>query len=231
MVTLLAASALFLGIHLVISGTRLRDQIVGVVGERTYLGLFALSSLGSIIWLCIAYDHFYGSSENRVLYDLGQNFRNLAIPVVSVAFLLGVPGVMMANPTSAGQSGAALRGVLRITRHPFLWGVAIWSGYHLAASGALASVIFFGTFLVLAPFGTRAIDAKVRRKRPTEWQAVSSQTSNIPFLAIFERRNKFLAREYFDWRFSFAVLSVAVFLLIHNYLFKMSPFPNNWLPF
>ena len=91
MVTLLAASALFLGIHLVISGTRLRDQIVGVVGERTYLGLFALSSLGAIIWLCIAYNQFYRSVENRVLCDLGQNFRNLAIPVVSVAFLLGVP--------------------------------------------------------------------------------------------------------------------------------------------
>ncbi|MGA7714081.1 MAG: NnrU family protein [Rhizomicrobium sp.] len=231
MAALLAASALFLAIHLLVSGTRLRDGIVGAIGERPYLGLFALSSLGAIIWLCIAYNHFYGSAENRVLYDLGQSFRNLAIPIVTIAFLLGVPGVLMANPTSAGQSGAALRGVLRITRHPFLWGVAIWSGYHLLASGVLAAIILFATFLVVALLGTRAIDAKVRRKRPSEWQVISSQTSNIPFLAIFAGRNKFVAQEYFDWRFSFAVLAFAVFLLSHNYLFKMSPFPNNWLPF
>lgn len=231
MAALLAASALFLAIHLLVSGTRLRDGIVSVIGERPYLGLFAVSSLGAIIWLCIAYDHFYASAQNRVLYDLGQNFRNLAIPVVTIAFLFAVPGVLMGNPTSAGQSGAVVRGALRITRHPFLWGTAIWSGYHLLASGALASVILFGTFLVLALLGTRAIDAKVRRKRPTEWQAVSSQTSNIPFLAILEGRNKFVAQEYFDWRFSLAVLEVVVFLLIHNYLFKVSPFPNNWVPF
>ncbi len=147
-----------------ISGTRLRDQIVGVVGERTYLGLFALSSLGAIIWLCIAYNHFYRSAENRVLCDLGQNFRNLAIPVVSVAFLLGVPGVMMANPTSAGQSGAALRGVLRITRHPFLWGVAIWSGYHLAGIGRARVRDFLRDVL-----GARALrDTGDRRQSPPQ---------------------------------------------------------------
>lgn len=231
MAALLAASALFLAIHLLVSGTRLRDGIVGVIGEQPYLGLFALSSLGAIVWLCIAYNNFYGSAENRALFDLGQSFRNVAIPVVTVAFLLAVPGVLMGNPTSAGQSGAAIRGALRITRHPFLWGVAIWSAYHLLSSGLVASVILFGTFLVVALLGTRAIDGKVRRKRPDEWQAVSSQTSNIPFVAILAGRNKFVAREYFDWRALVAVLAVALFLLIHNYLFKMSPFPNNWLPF
>jgi uncharacterized membrane protein len=57
------------------------------------------------------------------------------------------------------------------------------------------------------------------------------KTSNLPFAAILAGRNRFVASEYFDWRFMVAVVEIAVFLLFHNYLFGMSPFPNNWLPF
>ncbi|MDE2266389.1 MAG: NnrU family protein [Alphaproteobacteria bacterium] len=228
---LLAAAAVFLGIHLLVSGTKLRGIIVAKIGENPYLGLFALSSLGAIVWLCIAYGHAYASADNRALFDLGQGFRDAAIPVMAIAFALAVPGILMSNPTSARQEKAAVRGVLRITRHPFLWGTAIWAGYHLLATTTLASAIFFGTFLILALLGTRAIDGKCRRRHGPEWQAVSYQTSNIPFVAILAGRNHFVAREYFDWRFAATVVGFVVFLLIHNTLFGMSPFPNAWLPF
>ena len=230
MILLIAASAAFLGIHLLVSGTKLRDAIVARTGENPYLGLFALSSLGALDWLCIAYNHACAGADNRVLYDLGQGFRNFAIPVMAGAFMLAAPGVLMSNPTSARQETAAVRGVLRITRHPFLWGTAIWAGYHVLATTTLASVIFFGTFLVLALLGTRAIDAKCRRKRGAEWQAIAYQTSNLPFAAIFAGRNHFVAKEYFDWRFAVAIVAFVLFLYFHNDLFSMSPFPDNWLP-
>lgn len=231
MIVLIAAAAVFLGIHLLVSGTKLRDVIVAAIGENPYLGLFALSSLAAIVWLCIAYNHADAGTDNRVLYDLGQGFRDFAVPVVAIAFALAVPGVLMSNPTSARQETAAVRGVLRVTRHPFLWGAAIWAGYHLLATGTLASVIFFGTFLVLALLGTKAIDAKCRRRQGPGWQGVAYQTSNLPFAAILARRNRFVASEYFDWRFSAAVAAFAALLFFHNFLFSMSPFPNGWLPF
>ena len=230
MVLLIAASITFLGIHLLVSGTRLRGFIVAAIGEKPYLGLFSLSSLGAIVWLCVAYNHAYASADNLVVYDLGQGLRNFAIPAIGIAFALALPGVMMGNPTNAKQETAAVHGVLRITRHPFLWGTAIWAGYHLLASITLASAIFFGTFLVLALLGTRAIDAKCRRRLGAEWQAIAYQTSNLPFAAIFARRNRFEAKEYFDWRFAVAVATFTLFLFFHKYLFSMSPFPNNWLP-
>ena len=230
MTNLIAAACLFLLIHLLISGTRLRDVIVGATGEKTYVPLFALASLGAIVWMCIAYNQAYASADNRVLFDAGQGFRNLAIPVLFITFALVVPGVTRSNPTSAGQSGAAVTGVLRITRHPFLWGSAIWAGYHLIGSGTLASTIFFAAFFLLAGLGTRAIDGKFRRKHPAEWQAISAQTSNLPFAAIAAGRNRFVAAEYFDWRFSVAVVLFGVLLYLHNWMFSMSPFPNNWLP-
>lgn len=230
MVSLVAAACLFLGIHLVISGTRLRGVLTTAIGETPYLGLFALSSLGAIVWMCVAYRGFYAAPGNIVLFDLGQPVRNAAIPVVAAAFLLGVPGVLMGNPTSAGQAKATVRGVLRITRHPFLWGVAIWAAYHLIASGSLASEILFGTFLILPLIGTRAIDAKARRRDPARWAEVSAQTSNIPFAAIIAGRNRFVAREYFDWRFDVAIADLLLFLYLHNWLFSMTPFPNQWVP-
>ena len=231
MVLLIAASVTFLAIHLLVSGTRLRDAIVAAIGEKPYLGLFSLSSLGAIVWLCIAYNHAYASADDRALYDLGQGFRNAAIPVIAVAFALAVPGVLTGTPTSAGQAGAAVSGVLRITRHPFMWGTAIWAGYHGLAAITLSSAIFFATFLVVALLGTRAIDGKCRRRLGAEWQAIAYQTSNLPFAAILARRNRFVAREYFDWRFAAAVVAFALFLFFHQYLFSMSPFPDNWLPF
>ena len=99
-----------------------------------------------------------------------EKATRLGIPVVAIAFFLGVQGLLARNPTGVqvGRSAAvpedAIYGVVRITRHPFLWGVVIWSIFHLAANGDEASVVFFGTFFLLALFGTTLIDAKRRRK-------------------------------------------------------------------
>ncbi|MBN9592394.1 MAG: NnrU family protein, partial [Alphaproteobacteria bacterium] len=37
---LIAAAAVFLGIHLLVAGTRARDAVTGTIGENAYLGLF-----------------------------------------------------------------------------------------------------------------------------------------------------------------------------------------------
>lgn len=230
MTGLIAAACLFLGIHLGVSGTSLRDVITRVMGENAYRGLFALASLGAVVWMCVAYNQAFASDANSVLFEAGQGVRNSGILVVGLALLLAVPGVLRTNPTSAGQEHAVIKGVLRITRHPFLIGVILWSGFHLVASGLLASVIFYGTFFLVAAIGTKAIDHKVRRKRPEDWAVISARTSIIPFAAIVTGRNSFVAKEYFDWRYFVAVAVVAVLLWFHVNLFGMSPFPNGWLP-
>ncbi|MEI9995976.1 MAG: NnrU family protein [Rhizomicrobium sp.] len=233
---LYAAAAVFLGIHLLIAGTRLRDAITATIGEGIYLALFSLASLGAIAWLCIAYNAAQASGANRALYDLGTGVRDAGIAVVLLAFLIGVPGLMMANPTSVKQEGAAakdgtVRGILRVTRHPFLWGVALWAAFHLAANGDLASVVLFGTFFALALFGTVSIDAKRRRKLGAAWEGFAARTSNVPFAAILAGRNTFKAREYFDWRFVLALLIFAAVLFGHARVIGVSPFPNGWVPF
>lgn len=235
MTMLIAASCVFLGIHLLISGTRLRDAITGVIGENPYLGVFSLASLGAIVWLVISYNGAQ-AGDDPMLYVSWIGARHLAIPVVLIAFLLAVPGLLLPNPTSLKQESAAakegtVKGVLRITRHPFLWGVAIWSAFHLSANGDEASVIFFGTFFLISFLGTFSIDAKRRRKMGDAWSAFARQTSNVPFAAIAAGRNRLNVGELLDWRLLVAVLVFLAILFSHARLFGVSPFPGGWVPF
>lgn len=236
MTMLIAAAAVFLGIHVLVSGTRVRDGLTAAIGERAYLGVFSLASLGAIVWLVMAYNAANGGPDDRELYKLGVGVKHLAIPVVALAFFLGVQGLLMPNPTSVQQEGAlarenTIRGVLRITRHPFLWGVAIWAAFHLAANGNLAAVILFGTFLVLSLVGTVSIDAKRKRKLGEAWKEFAAKTSNIPFGAVVTGRNALHLSEDFGWRFGVAMLVFLAVLFSHAHVFGVSPFPNGWVPF
>ncbi|HWA91539.1 MAG TPA: NnrU family protein [Rhizomicrobium sp.] len=229
MTMLIAAAAVFLGIHLLIAGTRVRDAITNTIGENAYLVLFSLASIAVIAWLVMAFNAASASPENQVLYTPWIGIRHLAIPVVALAFLLAVPGLLMPNPTSLKQEGAAskeVKGILRITRHPFLWGVAIWSAFHVAANGDEAAVIFFGTFFLLGIFGTFSIDAKRRRKMGAAWDAFAAKTSNMPF-----GRGGVRFGELLDWRLAVAVVAFLGVLFSHAHLFGVSPFPSGWVPY
>lgn len=236
MESLISAALVFLAIHFLIAGTRLRDVIVGAIGERAYLGVFSAASIAAIIWLVRAYNLASASSENHVLYDLGPAVRDSGILVVPLAFFLAVQGLLLPNPTAVMQEATAtkegaVQGVLRITRHPFLWGVVIWAGFHTAASGDLASVILFGTFAILAFFGTFSIDAKRRRKLGQGWNAYAGATSNFPFAAVIARGKPLKLAEDFGWRFWVALGLLALALSFHAPLFGVSPFPAGWTPF
>jgi uncharacterized membrane protein len=232
MTMLIAAALFFLALHLAVAGTGLRDVVVRLVGEGPYLGLFSLASLGGIVWLAASYNAV-SAQGSPVYWDVAPGVREAGIVVLALAFLLAVPGLLSANPTSVRQEAAAarpdaVRGVLRITRHPFLWGVALWAAVHLAANGDQASVIFFGTFLVLAVAGTYSIDAKRARKMGASWEAFAKQTSNIPFAAIIAGRNSLKAGEFADYRLLLAVLAFVAVLFVHAWLFSASPFPQGW---
>ncbi|MGB8602798.1 MAG: NnrU family protein, partial [Rhizomicrobium sp.] len=224
MTQLMLACGLFLLLHLGIAGTALRGRIVARIGFNPYRGLFSLAALALMVWICRAYGAVYSSPENLLLFDPSQNWRNLALPVVGIAFLLGFPGFLMANPTSAGQEGASLYGVQRITRHPFLWGAAIWAAFHLIGAGDLASTILFATFLILPLAGTCAIDARARQRLGHErWQSLTATSSNLPFAAIVSGKNRFYFKEFFDGRFAASLAILLILLYFHARLFGQSP--------
>jgi uncharacterized membrane protein len=97
--------------------------------------------------------------------------------------------------------------MLRITRHPFLWGVVLFCAGHLAMRTDPASLVLFGTLLVVAVLGTFSIDAKLKLRYGAAWERFAGQTSNLPFAAIAAGRQR-LAPGEIGWLRLLASLAV-----------------------
>jgi uncharacterized membrane protein len=230
MIGLAAAAAVFLLIHLLVSGTRLRDAITGTIGVGPYMGAFALASVAALVWLGLA---FAGAKHgpDPAYWAATPATKWVQLALTLVAFLLVVPGLTTPNPTSVRQEGVldkpdAARGMLRITRHPFLWGVAVWAAGHLLVNGDVAGLILFGSLLALSVFGTFSIDAKRKRALGAKWDAFAGQTSNIPFAAIFTGRQQLKLGEIGWWRLALAVIVWGALLWLHPLAFGVSPIPG-----
>ena len=102
---LAAAAACFLGIHIFISGTRLRDGLVRMIGEGPYMGLFSLLSLGAIVWLAMAFNR--ASEETfTFLWAPAPWWHHFAMTAILVAAILVVLGNVTKSPTAAGGDAA-----------------------------------------------------------------------------------------------------------------------------
>ena len=223
MFNLIAASAYFLLIHFGVSGTRLRDALVARLGEGPYRGAFALASVIGLVWMIHGYRH----APTVDLWGRLLGLRPLAFALVFVAFLFLGIGLATPSPTRVGMESKLAegtniaRGIVRVTRHPFLWGVALWALVHLIVNGDLASFILFGSLLLLALGGTVAIDAKRRRKFADGWTQFAQTTSSVPFAAILSGRNSIVLalREIGVVRPLVAVLAYALIFYFHGRVF------------
>ena len=218
MTALVVATAAFLLTHLVTS-TPLRPRLVAALGEWPYRGAYSAIAFATLLWMIWAYAH-------SAPQPLWPGLRSLPLFVMPLAFVLIVCGYWR-NPTMVGAdkllaSDDPARGMIRITRHPIMWGLMLWALAHIAARGDSASLVFFGGFLVLAAFGTLAMD---RRKRADpNWTRFAALTSHVPFVAIAQGRNRLVWREV-GW--TRPILGLAVFLLFlvaHPWLFGAQPY-------
>ena len=230
MTSLLAAAAVFILIHLLVSGTRVRDALVARIGQNAYMGAFSLTSVAVLVWLGFAFAHGRGEPWNASYWTLTPLTRQVQLGLQLLAMLLVVPGLTTPNPTSVRQEGAlerpdVIKGMLRITRHPFLWGVAIWAAGHLLVNGDRASIVLFGAMLGLAVFGTASIDAKRKRALGATWDGFAAQTSNVPFGAILAGRQTLSLAEIGWWRIVLAIVIWAALTWGHAYLFGVSALP------
>ena len=115
--------------------------------------------------------------------------------------------------------------MFRVTRHPMLCAFAIWAGVHMLVNGDAASWLFFGTFLLTVLAGIPSLDAKLERRDPGRWAALSGLTSALPFAAILAGRNRFVAREI-GWRIPLLGLVLwAALIALHPLVIGVSPLP------
>ncbi|MBM3510888.1 MAG: NnrU protein [Alphaproteobacteria bacterium] len=213
MMHLAAAAALFVGIHVVVSGTPLRAALVRAIGERAYLAAFSVASGAVIFWMVAAYNR----APSLPLWQVPA-FAWIAIVVMPVALFLFVAAFTARNPTVVGvptPRPESIPGVFRITRHPFMWSVTLWSAAHLFANGDLASLVFFGALLLLSLVGPFLIDAKRRAKDPEAWVRFAAVTSNVPLAALLAGRARVTWAELGWWRFAIAAIAYAALVHFH----------------
>lgn len=223
MTRLLLSAAAFLITHY-ISSTPLRARLVRLLGTNGYVLLYsaiAFATLGAMVWA-------YYRAPYLGLWHIPA-LRYAPLVVVPFALVLVVCGALMRNPTAVGsekllRGGDAVRGVLRITRHPVMWGITLWAGSHILARGDAAAAVFFGSLLVLALYGTILIDRRKRAALGAEWTRFAEATSNVPFVAIVAGRNRFSAAEIGWARPLLALLLYGLILWFHAPLFGARPY-------
>jgi uncharacterized membrane protein len=202
MTMLLVASVAFLATHFVTS-TPLRPALVRAMGEWPYRGVYSLVALITLGWMIWA----YAQTPRDVIFSGWRNAPYLVMPVVFILIACGY----WRNPTMVGadkllKSEDPARGMIRITRHPLMWGIMLWAAAHIAAA-------FFGAFLVLAGVGTLLMDA--RKKSNPDWPRFAAVTSNLPFVAIAQGRNRIRWREIGWLRPAVGLAAFFLVLLVH----------------
>jgi uncharacterized membrane protein len=214
--TLILATVVFLGIH-VLPSTPMRAAAVRAIGEGPWLGLFSLASLAGLAWMSMAY--------TRAPFEgLWPGLRLAPLVLAPLAFVLLACGLLQRNPALLGQAGALkredpARGILRVTRHPVMWAIMLWAAAHILAVGSLQAVVFFGGLLLLAAVGTTMQDARKAAQLGEDWARFAALTSNTPFAAIAQGRNRVAWREIGWWRPAAGLAAFVAVLWLHGWLF------------
>lgn len=169
--------------------TPLRAAAISRLGRGGFMALYSLVSLVLFIWLFVAFFR----AEAGMWFVTPQWFRLLSAGLMLLAFILLAASLMRQRPvlltgeTSLGEG--AIDGVLRLTRHPFLWALALWALVHALNNPDPAGLALFGYFLLLSAAGTLPIDRRrARLLAPVRWQEIERQTSNLPFGAVIGGR-------------------------------------------
>jgi uncharacterized membrane protein len=218
------ALAGFVLIHVGISATGLRGWLVRRIGEGPYRAVFSLLSLVLIVALVRGFGQMRADPFDPLNEGLWLAPDWFYWPGAILAFIgiwLAATGVMTPGPTLAGYEKKGLAaaepayGVLRITRHPFLWGLALWAAGHLLLNGERFAVMLFGALGLMVLFGARSIDRKGRARDPDAWQRFEDVTSNAPFAAIAQGRNSLKLGEI-GWRGLAGFAITVLLILLHE---------------
>lgn len=220
------ASAAFLASHLGLSGAAARGRLVERLGEKGFQVLYSTVALLALGAMIAAYAHT--STQIHFLWVPGHGLRHLPLLVMPVALILIAGGALAPNPSAVGATGALDRtepatGVLRVTRHPVMWGIALWAAVHIVANGDLASLLFFGGFLLTAILGSLHLDRRMAAEQGERWRRFAAVTSYVPFAALLGGRQRGSwgeLRRPAAWGLG----AFALLLLLHPYLFGVRPY-------
>lgn len=223
-----AAAVAFFLLHLLPS-TPARPKLVAALGEKAYLALFSLVSVAAIFWLAREFSQAdYGSK----LWQVPQAWLWVKVFIVGFAFVLIVGANSTPNPSTPNgekvlqNQNLNVEGVFVITRHPLMWGIALWAGAHAISQATPRALVFFGAFCALALIGAFLQERRKRKSLGAAFEAFAARTSFFPFAALIEGRTRFRLAALGPVPIIVALILLAAILHFHESLFGVPPLPR-----
>ena len=221
------AAVAFLGGHFLLSMGAVRRQLIERLGRPAFLGIYGVYAAVTFIWLNLA----YASAPYEELWSDPLWARYLAIIFMPFAVILLICGVFTPMPASVLGATALARedpapGIIKITRHPVMWAIALWAALHLIANGDGASTILFGTLLILALAGISHMEARRDAGNDANWARLAAVTSVIPLGAVLDGRTRVNLGEIGWWRLGVGVVFYFVLLFGHRWAIDIRVAPE-----
>ena len=217
---LMAASTAFFGTHIAMSHP-LRPLLMKL-GEKGFQLVYNLVSLATLVWMYFA---FRDAPANDLpgSGDIGWAIASLLLIPALVLFLGSMtprnPSTPLPDAADAARAGPA--GVFTVTRHPMMWGFALWAVSHIMIWWSWRTVIVSLAILATALIGARLQDFKKRVQMGEAWTAWEAQTSFNPRLSGFAN---------VSWKgWAAAVLAWAVLTWVHGPLAGVDAGFLRWL--
>jgi uncharacterized membrane protein len=129
--SLVTACALFVGTHFFMSHPA-RGRLVRTFGDKGFQGFYSLVSLLTFGWMIWVYRQAPTSEMAWAPTDVIWIVSSLLTVLASVLFLgsfIGNP--VITPPTEEALAAQEPAGALRVTRHPMMWGFALWGIGHI----------------------------------------------------------------------------------------------------
>jgi len=178
---LITTCVLFVGSHLALSHP-LRDGLAARLGERGFQIVYSIVAIATFIMVVQAWRGMPPEPPLWVVDDPLWILTSLIVLFASILFigsLIGNPA--LPAPHAARDAAATPRGVFAITRHPMMWGFALWAFAHVLVMPTTAQIILSATIIFLALVGSAGQDAKKARLIGGAWRQWAARTSFVPY--------------------------------------------------
>jgi uncharacterized membrane protein len=170
------ACAAFVGSHFLMSHP-LRKQMVWRLGSGGFALVYSGVSLGLFYWMVV---EFTRAPKGEAFWQAGDVIWAIASAITLLAAIL-FSGSFVRNPSLPGVPDALAAqepfGVFRVTRHPMMWGFALWGFAHILVAPRIDNFIFAGSIVFLALVGAKAQEIKKAKLMGVEWDAWLRKTS------------------------------------------------------
>ena len=129
MVWLIIGLVLFFGVHVFSSVRGARQKLIARIGEGPYKGLYSVISIAGFALIVAG----MMKATPVELWTPPAWSRLVTIWLMPFAFISLIAAYVPGN-------------IKRVTAHPMLWGVTLWSLLHLLSNGDLAGLLLFASF-------------------------------------------------------------------------------------